>query len=402
MFSLQYNDVTEYLVKVFTLLKLSLSEESMLMSCSLHMEESNTAICDTIQPVILALQNASFTLGYVAQINDSSSASRHIPSLIVHLKELSSAVRGLLSAVHPKLILCHKLPSVTQRLKTTDECCVASLQSFVNTLTKISRHLEDSLPLLTKPSRFSAEQDSSYTASLTEQCQGYLDNVNTELIVSNTPTVESPEPVVLSPSPDRTAELNKAKEKITKLEQSKEHWMLEAQLLNIKLEKAQKQLREAEQNKLSNCSSPDVPVDTLLDLTSSDSSLKTQLPWDDTGLREEAIRLHFTNRVNGLVDTVQKTEGECLLFKKECLSLKKRLHVSEKHQNQAAIDIGNNDMQKKRLEEELSLTKDKYESQIALMSEHLCAMNDKLVNLDEENQKLKMETPKQGRNTKKW
>ena len=32
----------------------------------------------------------------------------------------------------------------------------------------------------------------------------------------------------------------KAKEKISKLEQSKEHWMLEAQLLNIKLEKLQK------------------------------------------------------------------------------------------------------------------------------------------------------------------
>lgn len=60
----------------------------------------------------------------------------------------------------------------------------------------------------------------------------------------------------------------------------------------------------------------------------------------------------------------------------------------------------NNDRQKKILEDELALTKDKYESQIALMSEHLCAMNDKLVNLNEENQTLKMDTPKQSR--KKW
>ena len=47
---------------------------------------------------------------------------------------------------------------------------------------------------------------------------------------------------------------------------------------------------------------------------------------------------------------VQRTEGDCLLFKKECISLKKRLHVSERQQNQAAIDMGNNDMQKKHLD----------------------------------------------------
>ena len=60
----------------------------------------------------------------------------------------------------------------------------------------------------------------------------------------------------------------------------------------------------------------------------------------------------------------------------------------------------NNDKTKKHVEEELALTKEKYEKQIALMSEHLCAMNDKLVNLNEENQTLKMDTPKQTR--KKW
>lgn len=97
---------------------------------------------------------------------------------------------------------------------------------------------------------------------------------------------------------------------------------------------------------------------------------------------------------------IQKAEGECLLYKKECIGLKKRIQISEKQQNQTAIDICNSDKSRKQLDEELALTKDKYESQLALMSEHLCAMNDKLVNLNEENQSLKMDTPKQSK--KKW
>ena len=50
--------------------------------------------------------------------------------------------------------------------------------------------------------------------------------------------------------------------------------------------------------------SSNVPVDTLLDLTDSSSSVKTVLPWDDSGLREEAIRLHYTNRINEQIETV--------------------------------------------------------------------------------------------------
>ncbi|KAL5254032.1 hypothetical protein ACHWQZ_G013705 [Mnemiopsis leidyi] len=409
VFAKQYTDITEYLTKVFNLLKKSLSEESMSMSCSLQMEECNTAICDSVQPLLLSLQNSAVSLSHVSNIGDSTTATRYIPALISDLKEVSKNIRSHLSCVHPKLVLAHKLSSVSQRLKTTDECCVASLQSFVNTFTKIARHLEDSLPLLTKSSRFSAEQESVYTGTLTSTCESYLSLINTSLTLSDRES--SPEPSSSpspAPSPDLTNELNAAKEKIAKLEQGKEHWMLEAQLLNIKLDKTQKkllekskkQLKEAENNKTTPPSSSDVPVDTLLDLTDSSSSVKTVLPWDDSGLREEAIRQHYTNRINGLIEAIQKAESECILNKRECVGLKKRLLVAEKQYNQFAVDMCNNDKARQQLEEELSLTKDKYEAQIALMSEHLCAMNDKLVNLNEENQTLKMDTPKQNR--KKW
>eukprot|EP00116_Pleurobrachia_bachei_P017390 sb/3477652/ len=90
---------------------------------------------------------------------------------------------------------------------------------------------------------------------------------------------------------------------------------------------------------------------------------------------------------------IQKAEGECLKFKRESLNQKKRLFLAEKQHNQASIDMCNTDKIRKRLEEELSLTKDKYESQIALMSEHLCALNDKIETLTERNQQLRAEPP---------
>ena len=46
--------------------------------------------------------------------------------------------------------------------------------------------------------------------------------------------------MAMAPSPELSNEIAAAKERIVKLEQGKEHWMLEAQLLNIKLEKANK------------------------------------------------------------------------------------------------------------------------------------------------------------------
>ncbi|XP_063682206.1 protein phosphatase 1 regulatory subunit 21-like isoform X1 [Bolinopsis microptera] len=404
----QYTDITNYLSLILNLFKKSLSEESMSMSCSLQMEECNTVICDSVQPLVLALQNSAVSLSHVSNVEDSTGAAKYIPAFIGDVKDVCTNVRSHISAIHPKLVLAHKLSSVSQRLKTTDECCVASLQSFVNTLTKIARHLEDSLSLLTKSSRFSAEQESVYNSTLTTTCEGFLSLINRSQPLSDRNSSPDPTSPLPAPSPDLTDKLKISKEKIAKLEQSKEHWMLEAQLLTIKLDKAQKrlleklqkpQLKEAENNKMTSPSS-NVPVDTLLDLTDSSSSVKTVLPWDDSGLREEAIRLHYTNRINEQIETIQKAEGECILNKRECIGLKKRLHIAEKQHNQFAVDMCNNDKVRQQLEEELTLTKDKYEAQIALMSEHLCAMNDKLVNLNEENQTLKLDTPKQGR--KKW
>ena len=66
---------------------------------------------------------------------------------------------------------------------------------------------------------------------------------------------------------------------------------------------APQQLRESQQSKTEAPSN--VPVDTLLDLTDTGTpTTKSAVPWDDSGLREEAIRLHFTNRVNNLAQAV--------------------------------------------------------------------------------------------------
>ena len=38
------------------------------MSCSLQMEECNTAICDSVQPLVLSLQNSAVSLSHVSNI----------------------------------------------------------------------------------------------------------------------------------------------------------------------------------------------------------------------------------------------------------------------------------------------------------------------------------------------
>ena len=79
------------------------------------MEECNTTISDTTQPLVLALQNTALSLSHVAHVTDSATAARYIPTFISDIRELGANVRVHLSALHPKLVLAHRLPSTTQR-----------------------------------------------------------------------------------------------------------------------------------------------------------------------------------------------------------------------------------------------------------------------------------------------
>jgi len=263
---------------------------------------------------------------------------------------------------------------------------MGSLQMYLTTINKMSAHLEGCGGLLLCSSRFGSDTVSPYAAELTAKCQQYMLSVARPPSTPSTPSTPSPEPISTD-STELVQELSMSKERLHKLEQDKEHWMLEAQLLTIKLEKLQKRLDSAEQD-ARNPSSDTSTVDNLLDLTTT-PTVHSLSPWDDSGLREDAIRSHFLNRTQVLTLAMQKSEGCLLMYRKECKNFKKRLLATEKQQNHLAIEIGNSDQRKHALEEELKLTKDKYDGQIALMSEHLCGMNDKLVQLNEENNQLR-------------
>ncbi|KAK3697522.1 hypothetical protein QZH41_007318 [Actinostola sp. cb2023] len=121
-------------------------------------------------------------------------------------------------------------------------------------------------------------------------------------------------------------------EKLTQLEQRKEHWMLECQLLQVKYEKE-------------------------------------------------------CNKVQSLQNDLDKMKAR--MSGELCRSLYKRIRQSEKDRGGMSTKLQTANAKVKQIEDELDVTKRNYETQLSMMSEHLCGMNEKLTIQQDEIESLK-------------
>ncbi|EPY80329.1 KLRAQ motif-containing protein 1 [Camelus ferus] len=213
-------------------------------------------------------------------------------------------------------------------------------------------------------------------------------------------------------------------EKISKLEQEKEHWMLEAQLAKIKLEKENQRIAD----KLKSTSNGQVvglaqESATMVTATGQeDASAKAgQEPIHSTSLigiltrtsdsevpdvesREDLIKNHYMARIVELTSQLQLADSKSVHFYAECRALSKRLALAEKSKEALTEEIKVATQNISRLQDELTTTKRSYEDQLSMMSDHLCSMNETLSKQREEIDTLKMSSkgvdPKFLRNTR--
>nr|XP_054759220.1 protein phosphatase 1 regulatory subunit 21-like [Lytechinus pictus] len=148
-----------------------------------------------------------------------------------------------------KVSLEHQLPIASQKLKTTDECVVSSLISLVTCTGKISNFMKTNLDFFKSPVGYGNSKGSStgghstspcvpllrqravaYMAALNKPCPEtvpyYTAVQNQRILLSSTESKEGLAQQVASSS-----------SRIARLEQEKEHWVLEAQLLQIKYDR---------------------------------------------------------------------------------------------------------------------------------------------------------------------
>ncbi|NXU51088.1 PPR21 phosphatase, partial [Turnix velox] len=329
-----------------------------------------------------------------------------------------------------KATLEQDLPTATQKLITTNDCILSSLVALTNGVAKIASFFSNNLDHFNTSLSYGPKTGTEFISPLSAECMlqykkkaaAYMkslkkpcaDSVPYEEALTN-------RRILLSSTESReglTQQVQQSLEKIAKLEQEKEHWMLEAQLAKIKLEKENQKLKNslsgqhltetiqepsvspniAEQNKETTEKSPREPVKIASLVSDLFPSLEenplSSAP--DLESREDLIKTHYMARIAELTSHLQLADSKSVHFHAECRALAKRLSLAEKSKESLTeeLKLASQNISRlqasKMLYDELMTTKRSYEDQLSMMSDHLCSMNETLTKQREEIDTLKM------------
>ncbi|KFV90877.1 Protein phosphatase 1 regulatory subunit 21, partial [Eurypyga helias] len=343
-----------------------------------------------------------------------------------------------------KATLEQDVPTATQKLLTTNDCIVSSVMALTNGVGKIASFFSNNLDHFTTSLSYGPKGGAEFISPLSAECMlqykkkavAYMkslkkpcaDSVPYEEALAN-------RRVLLSSTESREGlaqQVQQSLEKISKLEQEKEHWMLEAQLAKIKLEKENQKLKNslsghltetiqersvlpnvAEQKKETTEKSPREPIKSakrvltvmhILNLLNINTCLLKfllcQAP--DVESREDLIKTHYMARIAELTSHLQLADSKSVHFHAECRALAKRLSLAEKSKESLTEELKLASQNISRLQatkasgyfspsqDELMTTKRSYEDQLSMMSDHLCSMNETLTKQREEIDTLKM------------
>uniref|UniRef100_A0A6Q2X2W3 Protein phosphatase 1 regulatory subunit 21 n=1 Tax=Esox lucius TaxID=8010 RepID=A0A6Q2X2W3_ESOLU len=301
------------------------------------------------------------------------------------------------------------LPTVTQKLRTTNECLLASLGSLTNSTGKIATFFSNNLDFFTSSTGYGPRggagginplQAESMLGNKKRACE-YMQAIR-KTRPESVPYTESlmNRRVLTSSTESReglTQQVVASQEKIARLEQEKEHWLLEAQLGGVRLEKESQRIQELEAQ-LSSAQGGGSPALTSLEDgdvneqgAGKEASLSASLvDVGDGDFREKLIKAHYMARVGELTTQLQISDSKAVNFHAECRALAKRLAIAEKSRETLAEEVKLANQNITRLQDELATTKRSYEDQLSMMSDHLCVMNETLSKQREEIDTLKL------------
>ncbi|NWY29096.1 PPR21 phosphatase, partial [Pheucticus melanocephalus] len=314
-----------------------------------------------------------------------------------------------------KAALEQEVPTATQKLITTNDCILSSVAALTNGAGKMASFFSNNLDHFSTSLSYGPKGGAEFISPLSAECMlqykkkaaAYVkslkkpcaDSVPYEEALAN-------RRVLLSSTESREGlaqQVQQSLEKIAKLEQEKEHWMLEAQLAKIKLEKENQKLK----NSLSGHLTETIQEHSVLPNTAEQKKETTEKslrePIKSTSLapdaesREDLIKTHYMARIAELTSHLQLADSKSVHFHAECRALAKRLSLAEKSKESLTEELKLASQNITRLQaskflcnDELMTTKRSYEDQLSMMSDHLCSMNETLTKQREEIDTLKM------------
>ncbi|XP_056291754.1 protein phosphatase 1 regulatory subunit 21 [Pseudoliparis swirei] len=431
-FADNFSSYTHFLQKILPYQLKSLEEECNAPPCTAALIAKNhelqsdmkkvTSVFEKLQSYIKLLALPSARQDAVPQ----SSTSAVFTQLAACLHSLHDAIKEMSKHYNQKASLEQELPTITQKLCTTTECLLGSLGSLTSCTGKIATFFSNNLDFFTS----SGYSPRGSTVALNPlQAETMLANKKKAAAYiqaikqGRTPSVPyrdalSNRRILTSSTESReglTQQVQQSQDKIARLEQEKEHWLLEAQLGKVRLEKENQRIADMEsQLAAASGGSPNSRPAAASVLSESHEEaererhaagrettpctslvgmLCTTPTVDHVGdeeSREQLIKTHYMARVGELTTQLQIADSKAVHFHSECRALAKRLAIAEKSRETLSEEVRQANQKVTRLQDELTTTKRSYEDQLSMMSDHLCSMNETLSKQREEIDTLKL------------
>uniref|UniRef100_A0A8C8WK88 Protein phosphatase 1 regulatory subunit 21 n=1 Tax=Panthera leo TaxID=9689 RepID=A0A8C8WK88_PANLE len=279
-----------------------------------------------------------------------------------------------------KATIEHELPTATQKLITTNDCILSSVVALTNGAGKIASFFSNNVDYFIASLSYGPKAASGFISPLSAECMLQYKKKAAAYMKA-------------------LRKVQQSLEKISKLEQEKEHWMLEAQLAKIKLEKENQRIADKlKSTSIGQGVGPAQENPTGVNAGGQEeASTKAVLePIHSTSLvpdvesREDLIKNHYMARIVELTSQLQLADSKSVHFYAECRALSKRLALAEKSKEALTEEMKVAGQNISRLQDELTTTKRSYEDQLSMMSDHLCSMNETLSKQREEIDTLKM------------
>jgi len=325
-----------------------------------------------------------------------------ITAFITSFKDLHLVFKDLSKVVNVKIALEYQLPTTTKapQLKTSNEFMLSSLLSLSSAAAKLSGFLQENEDFFLQI--YSDSQLSDPCASnLHRNAVSYMTEINQFSAPPSIPYFEalkSKDSVANDDRKELLAQIEKATQRIQTLEQEKEHWLLETQLLQMKVNKLKTEKKTQNIEYITVVKNDENPIKKPRSTSNA--------PTDASGLgnvvenhanendvqetTEDLIKQHMSARLAELANKLQFAEAKAIHFESECKSLQNHLVLAQKNSKTTEDGLSSTTQKVSQLHDELAVTRRSYEEQLSLMSEHLAAMNDKLATQKDEIESLKV------------
>uniref|UniRef100_A0A8D3A6B0 Protein phosphatase 1 regulatory subunit 21 n=1 Tax=Scophthalmus maximus TaxID=52904 RepID=A0A8D3A6B0_SCOMX len=392
-FADNFSSYTHFLQKILPYQLKSLEEECEATLCTAVLTAKNQELQSDMKRVTSVFEKLKSYLNLLALpsmlLFDTSAVFTQLASCLHSLHDMSKHY-------NQKAGLEQELPTITQKLRTTTECLLGSLASLTSSTGKIATFFSNNLDFFTS----SGYSPRGSTLALNPlQAESML--ANKKKAAAYIHAVKKPRPqsvpyrealsnrrILTSSTESReglTQQVQQSQEKIARLEQEKEHWLLEAQLGKVRLEKENQRIADLEVQ--------------LAAALGESPNCRLILSWwmlclcvqvGDEESREQLIKTHYMARVGELTTQLQISDSKAVHFHSECRALAKRLAIAETSRETLSEEVKVANQNITRLQDELTTTKRSYEDQLSMMSDHLCSMNETLSKQREEIDTLKL------------